>query len=337
MQKIVQDISYVRKDSYYCDFMLSIGPECRPAMNLRSNHLRDFSSPLDWMMSYSLDTVLHLFRTGFNDFFAEYEVDKNKKGANGMLRVTDVQNNIVSIHFFPERAWMSVTYPIFIERMSARAKRLDQLLQNASCIVLVGDRTESRELIWDFLKSFSSIYPHLKLRLINIRNDERISYEGYEVDAFYEKENLSYFDYSVNDTQQGIIVPEGNSFVWTQILSKYITQEYAKNAEDWFGFRKKSRKLLIYGAGKRCVCLLNYLDGLGISVDGIVVASMTDNPKEINGISVAIYSKYSKDSSIIISLANSVEAQKVGNNLQSKGFCNTVYVDDNMKLIMVNK
>ena len=39
------------------DIILSLGIACRPAEQLRINKLRFLSSPLDWMMSYSLETV----------------------------------------------------------------------------------------------------------------------------------------------------------------------------------------------------------------------------------------------------------------------------------------
>lgn len=51
------------------DIILSLGIACRPAEQLRINKLRFLSSPLDWMMSYSLETAAHLFKTKFETFF----------------------------------------------------------------------------------------------------------------------------------------------------------------------------------------------------------------------------------------------------------------------------
>ena len=51
------------------DGIFSIGDNCRPAHYLREHKLRTKAAPLDWMMKYSLDTVLHLFETKFTDFF----------------------------------------------------------------------------------------------------------------------------------------------------------------------------------------------------------------------------------------------------------------------------
>ena len=122
------------------------------------------------MGAYSLDTVLHLFREKFNDFFTEYEVDReNPKGAAGMLRVWDTKNHIRTIHHIPDNMWLSSSYPQFKEKMNTRAARLETRLQSASSIILVSERTESKDEMSAFLKSFSDIYPHLKIKLINLR------------------------------------------------------------------------------------------------------------------------------------------------------------------------
>lgn len=209
-------------DAYFCDFILSIGPHCGPAINLRSNHLRSFSAPLDWMMEYSLDTVLHLFEEGFNDFFSQYEIDKdNPEGATGMLRVNDTLNHIVSIHHFPEDMRMDSSYPQFIEKMYERKNRLEALLQNASGIVLMAERTDAREDLLSFLRSFYSLYTHLRIRLINMRYDESMAYNTYKQEMIFEDNKLSYIECLFNDTKQGIRVPESYAFVWSQILSEY--------------------------------------------------------------------------------------------------------------------
>ena len=37
------------------DFILSLGPACRPAWHLKLNQLRYVSCPFDWMMNYQYD------------------------------------------------------------------------------------------------------------------------------------------------------------------------------------------------------------------------------------------------------------------------------------------
>ena len=51
------------------DYIFSLGPACRPAKYLSIFNLRKESAPLDWQMSYSLNTALCLFKNRFNNFF----------------------------------------------------------------------------------------------------------------------------------------------------------------------------------------------------------------------------------------------------------------------------
>jgi len=218
-----------RQDAYICDFILSIGVHCGPAINLRSNHLRSFSAPLDWMMEYSLDTVLHLFKEGFNDFFSQYEIDQdNPEGAVGMLRVNDTRNHIVSIHHFPKDMRMDSSYPRFIDKMNARKNRLESLLQNASSICLMADRSDTREDLLSFLRSFSNLYPHLRIRLVNMRYDESMAYKTYKKETIFDDHRLSYIEYLFNDAHQGVRELESYAFVWSQILSEYNTSDLPK-------------------------------------------------------------------------------------------------------------
>lgn len=210
-----------KTDEYFCDFILSIGSDCGPALNLRFNSMRYFSAPLDWMMDYSLSTVLHLFKDGFNDFFSQYEIDKNDpEGSMGMLRVNDTLNHIVSIHHFPGNMSIDSYYPQFIEKMNSRKDRLEALLHNASGIVLAAERTDPKEDLLSFLRSFSKLYPHLRIRLINLRFDENMSYNTYKQETVFDDNILSYIDYTYNTTQHGVRIQEDYFAIWSRILSK---------------------------------------------------------------------------------------------------------------------
>ncbi|MBE5910560.1 DUF1796 family putative cysteine peptidase [Pseudobutyrivibrio sp.] len=71
------------KERQIYDLAISIGRNCKVAMAMRLNYLRDFSAPLDWMMEYSLATTLHLFETSYTDFFKEcidYTAEKQSEG-----------------------------------------------------------------------------------------------------------------------------------------------------------------------------------------------------------------------------------------------------------------
>ena len=180
-------------------------------------------------MEYSLDTVLHLFKEGFNDFFSQYEIDQdNPEGAVGMLRVNDTRNHIVSIHHFPKDMRMDSSYPRFIDKMNARKNRLESLLQNASSICLMADRSDTREDLLSFLRSFSNLYPHLRIRLVNMRYDESMAYKTYKKETIFDDHRLSYIEYLFNDAHQGVRELESYAFVWSQILSVYNTSDLPK-------------------------------------------------------------------------------------------------------------
>ena len=296
-------------EEYYSDLVLSIGPNCRPARNLSINHLREFSSPLDWMMNYSLDTVLHLFRDRFDDFFAEYEADSdNPEGSEGMLRVTDTKNQIVSIHHFPDNMRPDSYYPQFIEKMNARIQRLESRIQDVSGIVLISNRADSRDDMLNFLRAFSVIYPHLRIRLVNIRHDEKMPYNSFRQEMISDEGSMSYVEYILNDTDHGVQNPSGNLFLWSGILADYRTPYSDAVRNEWLRLRKGSRQLVIYGAGCRCVYLLIWLSAVGITVDGIAVCSMVGNPEEINRVKVRLFPSYSKNASIIVSSDDMAEA-----------------------------
>jgi len=77
------------------DMILSVGNDCRPAYYLKKNNLRHYKNPLDWVGYYSLDTVIHLYKTKFNDFFTDLIEDKQQY-SNGYI---DGKNNILFVHY----------------------------------------------------------------------------------------------------------------------------------------------------------------------------------------------------------------------------------------------
>ena len=217
-------------EQYVYDLYLSVGPTCQPSENLRRNFLRDFSAPLDWMGHYSLETVLHLFRTGYDDFFKEYKIDEEREGARGdvmgnMRLVTDTLNGIDSIHHFPEFEDMDYAHRMFSDKMSERAARLERRIRSAGSVALVTRRSETKEEMLSFLRAFHDIYPHLKLLLLNFRHDDSFGFEDYEKEVVFDDGTLSYHDYLLNDTLQGKEVWFGNSYVWQKIMSQYDTPE----------------------------------------------------------------------------------------------------------------
>ena len=325
-------------EQYVYDLYLSVGPTCQPSENLRRNFLRDFSAPLDWMGHYSLETVLHLFRTGYDDFFKEYKIDEEREGARGdvmgnMRLVTDTLNGIDSIHHFPEFEDMDYAHRMFSDKMSERAARLERRIRSAGSVALVTRRADTKEEMMSFLRAFHDIYPHLKLLLLNFRHDDSFGFEDYEKEVVFDDGTLSYHDYLLNDTLQGKEVWFGNSYVWQKILSQYDTPETSLIRNEWKTYREQNQNLIMYGAGKGCIEALNYCFNRGIEIDGIAVRSMTDNPREINGIKVKLYTYYPKDSAIIVSLKDIKESIEAKKDLNDAGFNNIVFLREKMRLI----
>lgn len=216
-----QNHMYNSDNFYYCDFLLPIGIHCRPAMQLRANNLRFFSSPLDWMGYYPLDTIIHLHKTNYADFFDEYEVDKEIDGAKGMLRVTDTYNHILSVHFFRKDKDVEDSQKELKIVMGRRAERLIHKLKSANNIVFVAERNESRDDMIKFLNIFLEIYPNLNIRLMNVIHDETMDLVSYKEKLIMSDDKLSYIEYTFNDTKDGRDIPIGNELVWGKILSHY--------------------------------------------------------------------------------------------------------------------
>ena len=53
------------------DLVLSVGPACRPAQQIKTAGLRLTAAPMDWMELYPLSAVTHIFATRFSDFFTD--------------------------------------------------------------------------------------------------------------------------------------------------------------------------------------------------------------------------------------------------------------------------
>ena len=152
--KCIDDMIWCEKEMY--DLFISVGDACRVAHHLQKCSLRGEAYPLDWHMEYSLDTVIDLFETDFEDFFAEIEEIGEGQGAN--RKIVDVKNQIVSIHYFQMERPLEEAQNEFCEKMKKRFFRLNERLKNAGRVMLCRKGTESTETLIDFLKRFSVFY-----------------------------------------------------------------------------------------------------------------------------------------------------------------------------------
>ena len=105
--------------------------------------------------------------------------------------------------------------------MRKRADRLKKYFETLSSVVLVAERDETKEELIDFLHSFSILYPNLSIRLINVRDDRNMDFKSYKENKYFDDGKLSYIEYILNDTDEGIETIAGNNLVWKNVLSHY--------------------------------------------------------------------------------------------------------------------
>lgn len=257
------------------DFMLSMGPDCRPAINIQCNGLRYFSAPLDAIGTPSLKSVLHLYENQFEDFFVRYEISYDNQTATNGFWVEDIINNVYSIHHFMKNVLIDESYRKFKDRMGKRAKRLDDLLKSVKKIVLVGERPETKEeLLW-FLGEFSKLYPNLSIDFINIRNDVTMDFDEINEEIILDKRKLSYTEYFFNDTRKCLVVPEGNIELWSKVLLQYENENLSCLKKSWKEMRKEYPHLALYGTDRKVARIANWLSNIGIKVD--LVAEKIDD------------------------------------------------------------
>lgn len=232
-----QPIEDNKIESLDVDCAFSVGGWCICAEHLRYNNLRITSSPLDWMRKYSLDTVAHLFRTKFKDFFKNAKVTQ-KMNRNGMRTIYDAKNHIESIHYVPADIPFDDAFTNFEQMMEKRAQKVDQIISNSKSILLVNCRNRfegsynnstDRELK-KFATAFSEIYPNLeKIYLMDIHDDANTEIRRRIVDQDkkikiiqYKFKNIDYVNFSPPWM--------GNQDAWNKILKQVHLTEKPQRA-----------------------------------------------------------------------------------------------------------
>ena len=189
--KKYQDI----QKEFIFDIILSVGGACRPAYYLRKHDLRFCANPLDWMMSYSLDTVIHLYKTKFNDFFVDFVEDKQKSLENNCSWYIDNKNNIISMHY----TGLESNNSLFRDIMKDRFKKINSTLLSANKICFISNRMESIDVYKKFLEKMAEIYSG-NITYINIRDKKDIITTP-PIKHYKEKmsEKLNLIEYEFND------------------------------------------------------------------------------------------------------------------------------------------
>ena len=150
------------------DLIVNVGSSCRTARNLQDNSLRYISSPLDWMCGYSLETVLALFQSGFENFFAHRERVTGKYYSHQHIR--DMDTGMESLHHFPHGVDIDAFYESdFKPAVKRRFRTLDMMIKKSKHVLLMCNREDGHEAVVDFLLRFSALYG-CGFTMINVRN-----------------------------------------------------------------------------------------------------------------------------------------------------------------------
>ncbi|MDR0382433.1 MAG: papain-like cysteine peptidase, partial [Spirochaetaceae bacterium] len=147
------------------DIILSVGVACRATHYLKKHGLRLCANPLDWMMSYSLETVVHLYKTKFDDFFIDFVKDKEKSLEHNCHWYIDRKNKIVSMHYDN----VENDSAMFRKMMKNRFEKINKLLLSANKICFISHRNDDINVLKDFLNEMGKLYSG-KITYINIRN-----------------------------------------------------------------------------------------------------------------------------------------------------------------------
>ena len=206
------------------DVRLPIGEECTPAYYLRASGLRTEAYPLDWMI-FNARTMIHLFRTGFCDFFSSIAEEKSIP-ANPCRYIRDTANNILSLHHFPKDRPVADALNEFHDMMRRRFIRLQDRLMNSHSLLVLSYRQDTQEQLENTLLEFSGMYPHLSIHLVNVKNNrempsaklrraqhvinDRLTLTMYEFNCSYD---------TVHQQKYGLW---GNKAMWERVMKEIV-------------------------------------------------------------------------------------------------------------------
>lgn len=213
------------------DFILSLGPACRPAGHLKLNQLRYVSCPFDWMMNYSLKTFFKFLKQqNLNGFFEKHEY-MNRDSGNCKV-VKDIDNQIISKHSFPISMNIEDFYPKFISIMNKRFQRLINIIENSEKITFLSNRKDVNE-IKEFLLEFNELYKDKAIVYINVEHSPELqdSYKEYneQITNNISIQHVYFNDVHINgDTKDNPRYWLGNEECWKKLCSTLHLQNPQK-------------------------------------------------------------------------------------------------------------
>jgi hypothetical protein len=121
------------------------------------------------MMSYSLESVVELFKTEFSTFFADR---KEREDRIGKFRcVEDVRNGMISIHSFSLDEDLDSSYNKFSEIMSKRFLRMKKCISESEHVLFLSNRHDSFEAFEKFLAEMHNLFD-CNFTCLNVRHSD---------------------------------------------------------------------------------------------------------------------------------------------------------------------
>ena len=202
------------------DTYLPVGGNCTPAYYLKKHGLRTEAYPLDWMV-FDARTFIHLFRTGFSDFFVSVSEEKSIE-TNTCRSIRDTANGILSLHHFPKDREIAGTQDEFRSMMQRRYLRLHDRLMNSHSLLMLGYRQDTEEQVISTLLEFDAIYPHLTSHLINVCDTPGMPSSELRQKRYALNDRLAvtccYFNNSYDTENQTKFGLWGNEALWHRVL-----------------------------------------------------------------------------------------------------------------------
>ena len=146
------------------DFVISAGAACRPAYYTRLLGMRKFSSPCDWMMSYSLADFLDVLRSEARNMFKNAYIDHKCRW------VVDKDNGMISMHDFSCDHALDEQLPAFYEMVQRRARKTLSEIQKSKRVGIVMNRNISSGDLVEFAEKLSAIFPHCHFCIVNMKD-----------------------------------------------------------------------------------------------------------------------------------------------------------------------
>lgn len=310
------------------DFIMSVGPACRPAEHLARNGLRRIASPLDWQKAYSLSTVIHLFSSKFKDFFQTIKEDYIEKNSDCKKRVViDTHNNIVSLHHFDKENPLSEERKTFCELMQARYAKTDEIIRASRKVALICNRSNTIKEFENFIIEFSKIYPLQEILLINIRHVERegLKRSDYNFGPGLNMVEFEFCDVHENgeDLDANPDAWKGNIKKWDEVLSNFTLSNTPTFFEQLQNAKKDSKKIIIYGAGVNGNKVAKVIQKCGFNVFSYAVTDLKNNPAKIHGIPVKRIDDlrdYASSCVVILAVQNANARKKIISVLEKEKF-----------------